>query len=158
MSACHASSAMWATLGALLLHADAAGTCYPSLSTLAAAAGLKERRTLTRALRSLEAADIITRERRGHTPTLYTVLGAPPPLEVGAPPPLEVGALEGPAGGEQVPALGACTPPELETLNTMNSEDLNRGRSSEEIAAERRAFLALVVHPGLPERMRPSHG
>jgi len=135
MSRCHASGAMWATLSALLLHADATGQCFPSLSTIAAIAGL-ERRTLTRALNALDDAGVIDRERHGRTPTRYSVaLGACTSLALGTPTPLGVGASEVAARDESVPELGAPTPPELKTLNTDNKKVLTGAPSSDRLPA-----------------------
>jgi DNA-binding transcriptional ArsR family regulator len=113
---------MWAALVALLLHCDAEGRCYPSLTTIAKVAGL-ERRTLTKALKALDDAGVIRRERHGRTRTRYLVLlGADAPLALGAGKTLEVGADKAAGRGESVSEVGADTPPELRVLNSDNSQ------------------------------------
>lgn len=130
-----ASGAMWATVSALLLHADAEGRCFPSLSTIGTVAGL-ERRTVTRALRTLEDRGVIKRERHGRTPTHYTVLlGTDMTLEVGAQTPLEVGAEVVGARDETVPEVGADTPPELKILTPPDKKVLTGAPPSDRLPA-----------------------
>lgn len=58
---------------ALVVHADQAGQCWPSLTAIAKGTGL-DRRTVMRALNRLESLGLVDREQRSlPDPTLYTI-------------------------------------------------------------------------------------